>query len=410
MKILHIVQGYTPAIGGTELFIQKLSEHLVKQYQDEVTVFTTNTAKNSAAFWLRGAPTLPVGSETINGVTVRRFAVFNRFGFMRHKLAKLAYALKLPFNDWLRAVFDGPLIFNMSREIARFGADVITASSFPFLHMRYAVAGGKQSQTPVILCGALHPTDSWSFERAMIYKTIQQADAYVAHSKFEQDYVIKRGLAAEKAYTIGVGLDLAPFSKASGVALRQSYGWADALVIVFVGHLANRKGVPHLLRAMPQVWAQFPEAKLLLAGASTHYLGRIEQLIAQLAPEYRQNVVIKADFPEGSKAEIFATCDILVLPSTEESFGIVFLEAWACSKPVIGLRAGAVPTIIAEGEDGLLAQPGDTADLARVICKLLANPQQRARLGQAGYQKVKNNYTWEIVTDKFRRVYEEVRS
>jgi glycosyltransferase involved in cell wall biosynthesis len=276
--------------------------------------------------------------------------------------------------------------------------------------MRYALVGGKQSQTPVVLCGALHPTDSWSFDRTMIYKTILEADAYVAHSKFEQDYVIQQGLPIERAYAIGVGLDLATFTKASGVALRQRYDWDNAQVIGFVGHLANRKGVPHLLQTMPKVWAHFPKAKLLLAGASTHYLNRIEQMIAQLTLEYQQNVVIKADFPEDCKAEIFAACDMLVLPSTEESFGIVFLEAWACGKPVIGLRAGAIPTIIANGADGVLAKPGDTDDLARVICELLANPQRQAKMGQAGYQKVKNNYTWDIVTAKFRQVYEQVRS
>lgn len=405
MKILHVVQGYTPAAGGTEQLIQKLSEQLVRRHNDEVTVFTTNAAKNCSVFWLQSEPLLPPGIEKINGVTVRRFPVFNRLGHVRHQLTKFVDWAKLPFNDRFRALFNGPIIFGMTQQIARFDADIICASSFPFLHMHYALAGGRRSGKPVILCGALHPTDSWGFERPMIYQAINQAAAYIAHSNFEREYLIKRGIPAEKITAIGAGIDLDMFTGADGQGIRAAYGWGNDPVIAFVGQLNKRKGLPHLLTAMPHVWNRFPSARLLLAGSSGTYVEQLKKEIARLSPPGTRQIVLKIDFPEEDKAKIFAACDIFVLPSAEESFGIVFLEAWACHKPVIGIRAGAVPSIIADDGDGLLASPGRPEALATALCQLLANPAQRRELGQAGYKKVGQHYTWDKVTDKYREVY-----
>ena len=409
MKILHVVQGYTPAIGGTELVIQKLSERLVQKYNDEVTVFTTNAAKNCQLFWSPKEPTVPVGMETINGVAVRRFPVFSHLGHARHQLSKIADRLRWPYRDRLRALFNGPIIFGMTREIARFGADLILASSFPFLHMHYALTGGKRSGKPVALIGALHTGDAWGFERPMIYQAIRQAAAYIAYTTYEQNYLVARKIDPHKITTIGAGIDLASFAvQKGGSNLRADYGWGQAPVVGFVGQLAKRKGVHHLLGAMPAVWAAFPEVKLLLAGGHNDYVEQLEREAKKLSAGDPNRVVVTKNFQEKEKATIFSACDLLVFPSSEESFGIVFLEAWACRKPVIGLRAGPIPSLIDEGLNGLLVDPVDPAQLAQAICRLVANPSLSRQLGQAGYQKVKRDYTWDIVTDKFRAVYADL--
>jgi len=113
------------------------------------------------------------------------------------------------------------------------------------------------------------------------------------------------------------------------------------------------------------------------------------------------------DFSDEEKPNLLASCDVFALPSGEESFGIAFVEAWACGKPVIGARSGAIPAVIDEGRDGLLADYQDADDLAQAILKLLADPQLRARMGEAGRRKVLENYTWEIVANRVRRMYAE---
>jgi glycosyltransferase involved in cell wall biosynthesis len=83
----------------------------------------------------------------------------------------------------------------------------------------------------------------------------------------------------------------------------------------------------------------------------------------------------------------------------------VFLEAWAAQKPVIGARIGAIPTVVNEGQDGLLIEHRNINELVQAIRTLLGNPELRHQLGSAGYQKVRQNYTWNIVADKYRAVY-----
>jgi len=153
-----------------------------------------------------------------------------------------------------------------------------------------------------------------------------------------------------------------------------------------------------------------PDAQLLIAGARTLYSRQIEEIINAFPSEQQTHVTVVSDFPEEEKPNLLAACDIFVLPSGQESFGIAFLEAWACGKPVVGARIGAIPSVIDEGRDGLLAAYQDASDLARAIVELLANPQRRAQMGGAGRRKVLGNYTWEIVTDRLRSVYVKVVS
>lgn len=408
MKILHVVQGYTPAIGGTERLIQKVSEKLVARHGDEVTVFTSN-AYNLELFWRRDQPELPVGTETINGVTVRRFPVFNRFNELRRVLAGGAYKLGLPFNDRLRALYNGPIIPEMTGAIAAAGADVVAASSFPLLHMHYALRGGRRAGVPVIFHGGIHTADDFGFDRPMIYQAICQADAYIANTRFERDYLVEQqGISADKITVVGVGVDVELFVEADGRSLRERYGWGEAPVVAFVGQQVPHKGIDIVFQAMKQIWHDFPEACLLIAGAKTTYSATIKQMVKQLSPALQSRVAIIDDFGEKEKPAIFAACDMLAFPSGHESFGIVFLEAWAAGKPVIGARVGAIPTVIEEGRDGLLIEHRNVDDLAGAIRTLLTQPALRRELGANGRRKVEQHYTWNIVADKFRALYARV--
>ncbi|MCP4362181.1 MAG: glycosyltransferase family 4 protein [Chloroflexi bacterium] len=406
MNILHIVQGYTPAIGGTERLIQKVSEKLVENHGDEVTVFTTN-AYNCELFWRSDQPELPVGSETINGVTVRRFPVFNKFNELRRLIAGTSYKLGLPGNDWARAYYNGPIIPGIVREIASTQADVISGSSFPLLHMNYMVQAGKKVPTPVILHGGIHTADDFGFNRPMIYKAIKQADAYIANTTFERDYLVnEKGIAPGKITVIGVGVDIELFTSANPNRIRDENGWGDAPVVAFIGQQVPHKGIDLLIQAMPYVWQTFPGVCVLIAGGTTTYSATINQWYDALPSDKKSQVAIINDFPEAEKPDLFTACDMLVFPSGHESFGITFLEAWAAKKPVIGSRIGAIPTVIQENVDGLLIEHHSVDDLVQAIRSLIEKPEWAVQLGETGYEKTAQNYTWNIVAAKFRVVYE----
>jgi D-inositol-3-phosphate glycosyltransferase len=111
------------------------------------------------------------------------------------------------------------------------------------------------------------------------------------------------------------------------------------------------------------------------------------------------------NFPIEKKTMVFNSIDILVLPSHNESFGIVFLEAWSCKKPVIGVSIGAVRDVIRDGEDGLLMEMDNEASLAEKLSKLMSDTQLRKRMGENGFAKVEENYTWDIITARLRQCY-----
>ena len=408
MKILHVVQGYTPAIGGTERVIQQVSESLVARYDDDVTVYTTN-AYNCELFWRRDQPELPVGVEQINGVTVRRFPVFNRFNELRRLLAGGSYQFRLPYNDWLRAFYNGPLIPGMTRAIANADVDVIAASSFPLLHMHYALWGGRRVGVPVIFYGGIHTADSFGFERPMIYKAIQQADGYIAYTDFERDYLVAQGIRAEKIHVVGIGVDVEPFVAANGRFLRQRLGWGDAPVVAFIGQQVPHKGVDMIMEAMPAIWQSQPQTCLLIAGSKTTYSAVIKRWLEELPTKLQAQVALVHNFQEEEKADLFAAADIVLYPSAHESFGIVFIEAWAAAKPVVGVNMGAVPSVISDQVDGLLIEHRNVKELEQAILTLLEQPAVRQQMGQAGYNKVTKQYTWPIVTNKLRHVYQQVR-
>ncbi len=410
MNILHAVQGYTPAIGGTEFLIQNVSEKLVSRHGDRVTVFTTAARYNCEVFTNPFIRQLRPGIETINGVTVRRFRVFNWLGPFLFFVQAAACKLNLPRNDRLRALYSGPIVFDMAREMARFPADVMAASSFPLLHMHYTVAAKKKSGVPVVLIGGLHPQEPWAFDQQIIFEAIHQADACIAYTGYERDYLLGKGIEAEKIHVIGVGVEPVAFAHADGGRIRQRYGLGDDPVVAFIGQHAGHKGIDTLILAMPAVWREFPSARLLIAGNPTRFTAVIRWRISELPPEYRQRVVMIDNFPESDKPDLFDACDVFAYPSGFESFGIAYLEAWIRARPVIGCRAGAVPSVIDEGQDGLLARYEDTDELARAIIILLQNPALRHDMGQRGREKTLSRYTWDMVSDRFRGVYQEVVS
>ena len=353
MKILHVTQGYHPAIGGTELLIQRVSEELVRQFGDEVTVFTTNCYSGDA-FYTPNLPRLPVGWEQVNTVRVRRFPVYSRVSRLFRPFRPSLRKTFFPGSQYFRTLFNGPIIPGLGRAIRLADFDLAAASSFPLLHMFQTLSAAHRTHRPCVLHGGLHPQDEWGFQRPMIYEAIQKADRYIANTEFEARYVISRGASADKVRVVGVGVDLEPFQHVNSQEARQWLGLGEAPVVGFIGQIAGHKGVDTLVRAMPIVWQVEPQTRLLIAGAHTLFSESLEHTIRQLPAEDQSKIVLKYNFTNEEKPRLYAALDVFAYPSGFESFGIAYLEAWAMQKAVIGTWRGAIPSVISAGRDGLL--------------------------------------------------------
>ncbi len=174
-------------------------------------------------------------------------------------------------------------------------------------------------------------------------------------------------------------------------------------VIGMVARLDLQKGFEYLLRAVRDLLKMFPGIVLVIVGE-----GPDRKAIESMVQEYSlgSNVVLagrRNDMPG-----VYAAMDIFVLPSLNEGLPMTLLEAMASSRPVVATRVGAIPSVIADGENGFLVGPRDAAGLKNAISRLLANPDLGQRLGARAHDWVNRHYTADAMAQKYRQLYEEV--
>lgn len=173
--------------------------------------------------------------------------------------------------------------------------------------------------------------------------------------------------------------------------------------ILFVGRIEVRKGVDVLLDAAYRVLERFPEAELHLIGRhnpvegeNMSILDRHRQSVAG-RPDLDARIRFHGGLPDDALRRAYADCDLLVLPSKYESFGLVLTEAMMFSKPVIGVRSGGPTEIVVDGENGFLVPPDDSDALADAIGRLVASAELRTRFGARGRQIYEQRFTTEIM-------------
>ncbi|WP_051309512.1 glycosyltransferase family 4 protein [Desulfogranum japonicum] len=167
--------------------------------------------------------------------------------------------------------------------------------------------------------------------------------------------------------------------------------------ILFIGMNFHRKGGPCLLDAFKQVKQEIPGARLKIVTAKK--MDRLPDGV-----EYIPAIDKNSEYGMNQLLELYKWANLFVMPSLYEPFGIVFLEAMAHKIPCIGTRTCAMPEIINHGTTGYLVGLEDGRQLADTITDLLKSPATLKALGEAGYDRVKDRYTWKSVIDTMSSV------
>jgi glycosyltransferase involved in cell wall biosynthesis len=403
MKILHVAHCYHPSTGGVQWFFKNVSERLVKDYGDDVTVVTTNSYYGPEKLNFKK---IEPNREVINGVKVIRFP-FNRWHIKPLQLTmKTLKRLYVPVPKQLSLTLHGPISSSMKKYLLQSDADVVGASSSNYLFMRLPL----WKKCHFFYYGSIHfPQDEQATSLAQIQlNSIKASNYYLANTQYEKERLLKLGVPGSKVFILGTGVDVEQLQagNASVDEYRTSLGLpTSAVVIGYVGRLEKTKNVMILLEAFSQAATKDANLFLLLNGASSNYVADLKAYASALPPAIANRIIWNIDFPAMDKAKVFNAIDVLVLPSNNESFGLVFLEAWACKKPVIGAAIGAVQNVITDNEDGLLMNINDQSSLEKKILRLASESALRQRMGEKGYEKVMNNYTWDIITKKLRQCY-----
>jgi glycosyltransferase involved in cell wall biosynthesis len=172
--------------------------------------------------------------------------------------------------------------------------------------------------------------------------------------------------------------------------------------VFFAGFPFKRKGVDVLIAAFKQIAPKYPEWKLKILGWFPND-SELKAAIGGHAQIYRHPPVLFHEMPEH-----IGSCAILVLPSRSEAMGRVLLEAMSAGKPRIASNVDGIPTIVEDGRDGLLCEPGDIDDLAQKLDLLMGNPELRKKLGNAARERAKKEFTFDAYMSNLIRFYNAV--
>ncbi len=409
MRILHVTPAYFPSLGGCELHLQKLSEGLASRGH-EVTVLTANVS-NIGEQRTGTCNDLP-RDEVIGGVRVLRFrpdgGMFGSVLESWHNHVRGSYrSSSLVFGeDGLEMLLGVPRLVQLIPRLVATRVDIVASANWYWPPAYHAYLARKLRKFTLIGIPLFHTAETWWCDRSIYKRMLANCDAVMVNTAYEANFV--RRQAATRVEVVGVGVEPSAFEHRDGHAVRARYDLGNFPVVGFVGRSDLNKGAMLLLQAMKEVWEWNREVRLVLAGPRAGRRKEVEAFIGSLTEFERERIVMIDDFPEKDKASIYDSFDVFVLPSVGESFGIAYLEAWMCHKPVIGARIGPTQCVIEEGVDGLLVDPANPQDTARSIIELLVDSKKRERMGQSGRAKVIAQFTWDKVTDKVEKLYLEL--
>lgn len=192
--------------------------------------------------------------------------------------------------------------------------------------------------------------------------------------------------------------------------------------LLFVGRVTRQKGLPYLLDAIDLIDKDIQV--VLCAGApDTKELGdQVRSAFARLEQERGNVIWIEEMLPRPELNALEHGCDAFICPSIYEPLGIVNLEAMACGLPVVASATGGIPEVVADGVTGYLVpidqkhdgsgtpiHPDDFVhDMAAAIDRLMSDPQRARKMGEAGYRRARDKFSWERIADETMDVYRQV--
>lgn len=254
-----------------------------------------------------------------------------------------------------------------------------------------------------------HGVDVWEPLGYLRRRALRQANLVLAPSKDTAEHVAsEQGVAPNHIRVLPWSLD--PQFEALVAAGSQNSApreFPEGRVILTVGRwLATEryKGMDTLITALPRLLTQRPEVQLVLAGAGDDRAW-LEDLAEQNGVNRHVHFLTGLSYSE--LAACYSACEIFALPSRGEGFGLVYLEAMAWGKPVIGGAHGGAPEIIEDGVSGYLVPHGDPIQLATSIEALLADPAHAKEMGLRGKQRAENEFRFNVFAKSFKKILRE---
>lgn len=377
MRIVHVVQRFHPAVGGAETHVREVAREQARRGHD-VTVATS------------AVPGAPADERVVeeDGATYR----VRRFPARRFRGDYL-------FPPWL------PMA-GLPAFLEAEAPDLYHAHSYRFHTVEAAAQAARATGRPLVVTAhGFYPPENalvalarWRYDRARGRRALAAATRVVAVTEHEVAHYAALGVAPERVDVVPNGIPPAAFVPADGARFRKEHG-LDGLVALFLARLSHDKGLRDLVAAWPAVLARHPDATLAVCGRDAGERAPAERLARRLGVAERVRFLGGVPDPRAA----YAACDVFVLPSHYEAFGIVLLEAMAQARTVVATTAGGMPEVV--GEAGVVVPPRDPPALARAIADLLASEPHRMALGARGHERAQR-FLWPHVVDRIQETYD----
>ena len=365
-------------VGGVNQVVINLASHMAATGSYEPIVLVTD--------WEAPAPIW----EVIQGVKVVRWRI-------RTLNAGMGFKKKLVFNVWK---------WSFGRSFRRFckehGVAVINPHYLTSTALTLEDAASKAELKPKMIA-SVHGADltyiqaSGTNAVAVWCDFLVRADSLVACSK-------SLGKRASDVFgknvnptTVHNGIDVEKFVQLAGERVPM-----ERRVVLSVGKFEEKKGQDVLIKAFASLARDYADLDLVLIGATATSLQGLRQLC--ISEDVEKRVFFHADMPHSEVAIWFQRAILFVLPSRQEPFGIVLLEAGCLGIPVIASNVGGIPEILIEGATGCMVTPDDVLGLAGVMRQLLDDPVAAWSMGERLRKCVTQDFSWSAAHDKYVRL------
>jgi phosphatidylinositol alpha-1,6-mannosyltransferase len=247
-------------------------------------------------------------------------------------------------------------------------------------------------------------------KRLWLKKTLQASALIIAVSHATKERLIKTvPIAPEHVNVIFNGVDPDRFypDMGSGQRFRKKFGIPEeAPVILTLARIVERKGHDTVLNALPKIINHFPGLFYIIAGpGEDHTFYKLQKIIRKLG--ISANIIFTGSVEQDELCAVYNACDVYVMISRDlpskgdmEGFGITYLEANACGKPVIAGDSGGVKDAVENELNGLLIPPDNPEILSERIIFLLKNTEILKKLGEAGRTRVLEKFTWNKIAQQ----------
>jgi glycosyltransferase involved in cell wall biosynthesis len=351
-----------PAIDGGSRVITKIGDYLSSQGHNIITL--TSNANSTDDFTHKYQP---VNFATSNVFRLPVYTVFHRILKPFSKVLSKGPIFKIiPFLKFVIYCFS-------------FNPDYIIAGPMPTTIILYARFLKTITRSKLIINASFHHTDP-EFHQPILTNTLQTADLIWTLTRFETRYLHNNfKIPLSKIICLGNGIDKSlltnnlRFIKNSKLKIKN---------LLYIGSFSAHKGLETLFSAFKKLSTKY---SLTIAGKSTLYHLNIPH-----------NVTIITNFPDGKLAKLIDDCDILISPSTQESFGLVLLEAMARGRPVIAANIPTSSELINNSLAGVTFKQNNPYDLSLKIQTLCKSPLLYKRLSNNGLLYA-SNHTWDKI-------------